>query len=65
MSARQEKMRADAVAKLRAVTGWTVDEAWAFIEKLPYSTIPDEDDAIAVLEHLGFREEWTDVDTLG
>ena len=45
--------RESAVAKLCQATGWTVDEAWAFIEALPYSTIPDEDDALAVLEHLG------------
>lgn len=45
----KEKMRQQAVAHLCARTGWTTDVAWEFLHELPYSTIPDQGDAVRLL----------------
>lgn len=48
-------MRREAVERLMDRTGWDEDTSWQFIEALPYSTIPNEGDAIAVLDWLDQR----------
>lgn len=53
--ARRARMRREAVARLMDRTGWDEHTAWQFLETLPYSTIPEQDDAIAVLDWLDQR----------
>lgn len=44
--------RAAAVSRLCKRTGWNTDTAWAFLHTLPYSAIPNEGDAIDVIDWL-------------
>ena len=44
--------RAAAVSRLCKRTGWNTDTAWEFLHTLPYSAIPNEGDAIEVIDWL-------------